>query len=123
MPDQAVEIKGAGSSHMNLVVSHLVDGFQIISHLQAGGGGFFKGGGFRHVQNDLKFAFVVKGKHLDLDPADAHHRAGHQQHGRDSRQKYPAPESGFDQGGHDFPVKPGAPVFGFGVTRAVMLAE
>ena len=70
--DESVEIKGRRRSRVDLVVRDL----RLLAHsgcdFACGLRGAFERTAFRHVQDDLEFAFVVEGQHLHLHPADGH---------------------------------------------------
>src|SRR6516162_4209892 len=70
--DESVEIKGRCRSRVDLVVSDLRP-FAYSSRDFAGGlRGALERTAFRHVQDDLEFAFVVEWQHFHLYPGDDH---------------------------------------------------
>ena len=110
MPDQPVKIKGAGRAAIDLIIGDLVDRGQVFAHLHGGGGRLFQGGRFGQIDNDLKFALVVKGQHLDVNQSHPHQGAGQEQQTGHGREEEPARRRVMDQGVHGPPVETGTPV-------------
>ena len=96
---QAVEVDRPGGARVGLVVGHLRHGGQVGGQLvQHGGGGLGRGAG-GHIDDDLKFALVVKRQHLQLHPAQhrQQHRQRDQAHHRQPQQAAVAPPRVFIQ--------------------------
>ena len=66
---EAVEVVGRGDTGVDLVIGHFGFGADRGGHFAGDGGGLFQRRAFRHVQDDLELALVVKGQHLHLYPA------------------------------------------------------
>ena len=67
MADQTVEVVRGGCPDVGLIIRHFRHRFQIFGKRAGHGGRLFQCGSFGHIDDDLKFTFIVKRQHFHGD--------------------------------------------------------
>ena len=80
LPDQTIEVDGGGGACIRLVVRHFRHGCQIGPQFVQDGRGFFDRCAGWHIDDDLKFGFVVERQHFQQ------HQPGGRQYQRQHNQ-------------------------------------
>ena len=110
MADETIEIVGRGGTHVYLIIDHIRILFDYRGHFQGHPRGLLQGRTFRHVEDDLELALVVKRQHLDLDIAETDHGHGAKQQQGDHGKKQQPPARVTKKRIHDFVIEPGEDV-------------
>ena len=106
MPDEPLKIEGRGGSRIGLDIDNLWNGFEIFGHFTCHLGCLLQRCSFIHINDDLEFILVVKGKHLDDNALETKHGKSRKQENHDADEKRPPPECVMNEGTHNLAIKP-----------------
>ena len=109
MADKTVKIVRRGRAHIHLVVCDLRHGADIVADFAGDGCRLLQCRPLGHINDDLEFALVVKGQHLDPNNLEGEERKGCQEQNDHKDEKPVAPERGMDEGSHDPAIELCAP--------------